>query len=155
MSLKNNWIDKNQRLIYYCLAGIMLALFVLAFLKTHETRKIEGYIFLAACFLLMVQTGWHYIPVRVVGEKIILAQNGFFQFGRRAVLLSELKNIRITPCKKWDEGGRPRGIYGVIRAESQKGAQYRNMIYSESIKSFKAFLSEKLPASCALKDLRN
>lgn len=142
--VKNTWIDKNQLMIMIFVTVIMFAFFLLLINdipKHHpENSAVELIFALLLCawpvFLFL------YWPIRIVNGTIVLARCGFLRFGRRAIPVDEITEIKITDVKKWDEGGSA-NIYSVVRVIDNRGEKYRNIIFNGSIAGFKAELAKR------------
>ncbi len=138
---KNTWIDKNQMMIMISLTVIIdlfAAFLFVDIVKGHMKNPAVG-MALSGLLCLWPVLSFHYWPVRVVDKTIILARCGFMRFGRKAVPVDEIKEIKITDCKAWDEGGKA-NIYSVVRVVDNRGERYRNIIFNDSIQGFKAEL---------------
>lgn len=136
--IKNAWIDKNQLIIMISLMIViyLFAIFlVVDIFKNHLNNPIFGMVSAALLFMWPILS-FHYWPVRVVNKTIILARCGFMRFGRKVVPVDEIKEIKFTDCKAWDEGGKV-NIYSVVRAVDIQGEKYRNMVFNDSIQELK------------------
>lgn len=66
------------------------------------------------------------MPLKIYDGKILVASGKFPSFGRKAIFLNEIKKIKITTSRKWDEA---KWVLEFIRVEDIYGNKYRNVIY--------------------------
>lgn len=141
------WIDKNQLKIMLVLTIIIYAFSVSGIYAVfggdfgNPVNSIIGLVIIVLLCLWPV-ISFHYWPVRISGNFIVLARYGGMRIGRKAIPLDEIREIKITGTKKWDEGGRI-DIYRVVRVIDIRGGRYRNMIYKDSVAEFKSELARR------------